>query len=118
MADKYNELFIELHDEAECCNNVAVLQNIKAEADALKVRCLNEISDEEARQTEADSGQGEEGSVKPAAVKRSKTISIKSINNASTWQIETEADVKRYISELERKLIDSLEENTVINIEF
>lgn len=118
LAGKYNELFIELHDKAECCNNVAVLQNIKTEADALKVRCLNEISAEEAKQTEADSGQGEEGTVKPVAVKRSKTISIKSINNASTWQIETEADVKRYISELERKLIDSLEENTVINIEF
>ncbi len=31
------------------CNNVATLQNIKVEADALKVRCLNEIEKEEAK---------------------------------------------------------------------
>lgn len=43
LADKYVHLFNEICDKAESCNNVATLQNIKVEADALKVRCLNEI---------------------------------------------------------------------------
>ena len=42
-------LFNEISDKAESCNNVATLQNIKVEADALKVRCLNEIEKEEAK---------------------------------------------------------------------
>ena len=45
-------------------------------------------------------------------------ISIKSINNAATWQLENEADVKKYIVELEKKLMNMLEEDTIINIEF
>ena len=51
-------------------------------------------------------------------VKRKKTVSIKSINNATTWQLENEADVKKYIAELEKKLMNTLEEDTIINIEF
>ena len=51
-------------------------------------------------------------------VKRAKTISIKSVNTEQTWQIETPEDVKRYITELEKKLLGTLEENTVIHIEF
>ena len=46
------------------------------------------------------------------------TVSIKSINNATTWQLESESDVKKYIVELEKKLMNTLEEDTIINIEF
>ena len=51
-------------------------------------------------------------------VKKSKMISIKTINLEKTWQLETEDDVKRYIAELEKKLIKELEKDTIINIEF
>lgn len=111
------------------CNNVATLQNIKVEADALKVRCLNEIEREEAKiiaaeqpNRVAETGNYGGETIAPAVpapkVKRKKTVSIKSINNATTWQLENEADVKRYIAELENKLMNTLEEDTIINIEF
>jgi hypothetical protein len=51
-------------------------------------------------------------------VKKKKTLSIKSINNAATWQIETEEDIKRYLDELKTRLMSTLEEDTIINIEF
>ena len=51
-------------------------------------------------------------------VKKIKSISFKSVNNSLSWQLETEADVKKYIEVLEKQLINSLEENTIINIEF
>ena len=38
-------------------------------------------------------------------VKKQRTISIKSINTETTWQLETSADVKKYIAELEKKLM-------------
>ncbi len=116
--------FNELEEKASKCNNVATLYNIRVEADALKVRLLNEIAEAEARMTPvvvpddpADDDTDVPTNVTPV-VKKQKTISIKSINTAATWQIETADDVKKYVAELEHKLINSLEEGTVINIEF
>lgn len=116
LSSKYVELFREIREKATHCNNVAILQNIKIEADALKVRCLNEISSEEAKIIESKQPPQPIAPLPP--VKKKKTVSIKSINNANTWQIETEEDVKRYVAELENKLINTLEDNTIINIEF
>lgn len=129
LADKYVNLFREISDKAMSCNNVATLQNIKVEADVLKVRCLNEIEKEEAKIIAAEqpahvaeTGNYGGETIAPAVpapkVKRKKTVSIKSINNAATWQLENEADVKKYIAELEKKLMNTLEEDTIINIEF
>ena len=124
---------------------MATLQNIKIEADALKVRCLNEIADLESRlqvQKVADEEKKEEwkesqpdvirdggnsygtgradeqqaGSVPKQ--KKQRTISIKSINTETTWQLETEEDVKRYVADLEKKLLAQLENDTVIHVEF
>lgn len=127
LSNKYVNLFKEISDKALRCNNVATLQNIKVEADALKVRCLNEIETEEAKiiakeqpSNVADDSNTESSVTNPPTpkVKKRKTISIKSINNATTWQIENEADVRKYITELEKKLMNTLEEDTIINIEF
>ena len=124
LADKYIRLFQEISDKANHCANIADLQNIKLEADALKVRCLNEISDEEAKliaceQTAEQFDNCDSETTAPAVkVKKKKTLSIKSINAASTWQIENETDVKKYIAELEKELMNTLEEDTIINIEF
>lgn len=142
LSSKFYEKFRELHEKATHCNNVATLQNIKVEADALKVRCLNEISDTEAKILEhkaAEEAQRREQEVaaqvasgklleastlqpipeppKPK-IKKQKTVSIKSINTSSTWQLESADDVRRYVSELQEKLMRSLEEDTIINIEF
>ena len=127
LSNKYVNLFKEISDKALHCNNVATLQNIKVEADALKVRCLNEIEAEESKiiakeqPSDATVDSNTESSVinpHTPKVKKRKTVSIKSINNATTWQIENEADVKKYIAELEKKLMNTLEEDTIINIEF
>lgn len=137
LTDAFIRRFDEIREKAIHCNNVATLQNIKVEADALKVRCLNEINaaenkilaqiaaEEAKKQQEQRAAAGTEPTeeapapVVPAPrVKKAKTISIKSVNSEQTWQIETPEDVKRYITELEKKLLGALEENTVIHIEF
>ena len=89
---------------------------------------MNEINKEEAKIVTGEQatensdnnslGDTDTPSVSVHTVKKRKTISIKSINNATTWQIETEADVKRYMAELEEKLIKILETDTIIDIEF
>ena len=103
------------------------MQNIKVEADALKVRLLNEIAAEEAKMeppvqpvtqpNSPDAPATPQIAPKPK-LKKQKTISIKSVTVESTWQLETPEDVKHYIAALESKLMKALEEDTVINIEF
>jgi len=130
-----NQRFAEIQEKAETCNNVAVLQNIKVEADALKVRMLNEINSEEARivaskQTtssqETISNQGtapnqvkeEKEAFPKVKMKQQRTVSIKSINSEATWRIESEADVERYIEALKAKLKQHVKEDLILNIEF
>ena len=122
--------FSELTDKAERCNNVAALQNIKIEADALKVRFLNAIADFVVKRdtpkeppvvpvTPGNNGDAPVVTPPPQPPKkRRKTVSIKSVSASTTWQLETEADVDKYIAALQAKLKGMLEDNTIINIEF
>ena len=114
LKDRYVRLFDELQQKEDTCNNVATLQNIKVEADTLKVRLLNEIAEEEARLTP---GPGPDDD-NPPVKKKKKTVSIKSVSAATSWQIENIDDVDKYLTDLRKKLIGTLEDDTIINIEF
>ena len=130
MGSRSYKLFKEIYEKLSTCNNVAVLQNIKVEADALKVRLLNEIA---AKDNQLAREQAEREQEKPAAdtpaetqqparpapkVKISRSISIKNINVSNSWQIETPQDVDKYIAALRERILKELKEDTVINIEF
>jgi len=101
-----------------------VLQNIKIEADALKVNLLTEIARKEAEMTpppEPDPVETEghdEPVVPQPKPKKNKIVSIKTVTSAATWQLETPEDVQKYIAALQNKLNGMLEENTIIHIEF
>ncbi|MCD8362902.1 MAG: BREX system P-loop protein BrxC [Lachnospiraceae bacterium] len=136
MKQSCSDRFRELYDKVGSCNNVATLQNIKVEADALKVRCLNEIVAAESRlqaqkaveeaakhpQIQPEmirEGAADEAPPAPTPiVKKQRTVSIRSINTQTSWQLETEEDVRRYVAELERKLIAELEKDTILHVEF
>ena len=51
-------------------------------------------------------------------LKKQRAVSIKTINTEATWQLETADDVERYVSELERKLLNLLEDDTIFHVEF
>lgn len=126
-----NSKFSALNEKAKDCNNVATLQNIKVEADALKVRLLNEIQDENERikaknlseqiRTEVVTDSGKTNPVPYTINKKAKkqqTLSIKSINSETTWRVETEADIDKYIEKLRTKLKQELKDDLILNIEF
>ena len=118
---RVHDRFLELKDKAEHCNNAAALQNIRIEADTLKVRFLNEIAAYVAKRDTPPAPADKDDTppvTPPKPVKKRKTVSIKSVTTSSTWQIETTADVDKYLAALRAKLNAILEENTVINIEF
>ena len=124
--DRLSPLFIrrfeELKNKAESTNNVATLHNIPVEADALKLRMLNEIMDMEAKLTpspEPPKDEGGETPPKPAKpVIRHKLVSIKTVNTQGTWQLKTEADVDAHLAELRKHLVEQLGPNTIVNVEF
>lgn len=129
FSDRYVKLFHEIQHKATHCNNVAILQNIKVEADALKVRLLNEMDKKDAELAakhvaEAKAKYEIAGVTDPTPpapqpkVKKKKNISIKSVSVSSSWQIETAQDVDKYMDALRAQILKELEEDTIVNIEF
>ncbi|WP_313126658.1 BREX system P-loop protein BrxC [Proteiniclasticum ruminis] len=117
LNDRYFKLFREIHDKATTCNNVATLQNIKIEADALKVRLLNEMAKKDEKIAEDTPPYGNDGD-DPKPPKKHKSISIKSVSLTSSWQIESAQDLDKYIRELREQIMKELDQDTIINIEF
>ena len=115
LLPRYRQTFQNLVDKAESSVDIAKLNTVSLEADTLKVRFLAEISKEKEKAIEP---------VVPVPGrvdnkrKTNKHVSIKSINPAITWQIETKQDVEQYLGTLRTRLIDMLEEDTIVNIEF
>ncbi len=123
LSDRYVKLFGELIDKISSCNNVARLQSIRVEIDALKLRLLNEISakEQELIETEKPEQKPEGGNPPPAQpapkLKRKKNISIKSMGFSTSWQIETPQDADMYTTALKNQILKQLEKDTIINIE-
>jgi hypothetical protein len=118
LKDRYIKLFKEIHDKATTCNNVATLQNVKVEADALKVRLLNEMARKDEKIAETTPPYGGGNSIPRPPVKKRKSISIKNVSLTSSWQIETAQDLDKYMSDLREKIMKELDQDTIINIEF
>jgi hypothetical protein len=139
---RVTDRFKELKEKAEHCNNIALLQNIRYEADALKVRFLSEIAAYAAKQaipsvstavndvkedydenvsSVSDSSSNGETKVTPLPTvipKVRKVVSIKNVVTSTSWQLETEDDVEKYVTSLQTRLKNILKENTIIDVEF
>lgn len=130
--DDYFCRFKELSDAAEKCTNISALRSYADKSDTLKLRLLNEMDAEEQRlaeelhrqaeqkakeQQKKDSTPAEKPQPKPV-VKRTRNIGIKSMTHTSSWRIESEADIDKYLSALKQVLIQKLEENDIVNVEF
>lgn len=116
---KYRLSFNDLNKRAEDCNNVAMVNGFRIEADTLKMRYLDEISRkiEELEKEDKDGENGEISTITKPTIKR-KNINIKDINPSNSWRIETKDDLDNYIRKLKEKLEKELGENTILNIEF
>ena len=135
---RYSAMFEEIIDAAKGCTNVSVLRGYADRAEALKMRLLNEITQmdrdialkkaEEVRKKleeqakavgNVDQAQIEaEVQKKVEKVKKTKNISIKSMTKTASWRLETTEDVDRYLNELRLKLVNELDTDTIVNIEF
>jgi hypothetical protein len=136
---KYIDLFAEIKEGAECCNNVSALRSFADKADALKIRLLNEmdatdrrIAEEKALQAKKEAEEAaqkakEEGLAVPDyvaedpvvyKVKKTKNVTIKNMTNTSSWRLESEQDVDKYLAVLRRALLEELGGADIVNVEF
>ncbi len=134
--DGYMELFREIREGAEHCNNVSSLRSFADKADALKLRLLTEMDSldgkiarekamEEARRREELAGENggqnspmveEPGPV--YKVRRTKNVSIKKMTGTASWRLESAEDIERHIARLRETLLEQLDEDTIVNVEF
>ena len=135
----YMERFEELLDGAVHCNNVSVLRSYQDKSDALKIRLLNEMVDEDNRlaqqaiaQAEAEQKRlaeearkrGETVTVpqpkvqQPAIkVRTTKNLSIKTVARAASWRLESTEDVDKYLDALRQSLLKELADDSIVNVE-
>lgn len=135
----YMERFEELLDGAVHCNNVSVLRSYQDKSDALKIRLLNEMVDEDNRlaqqalaQAEAEQKRlaeearkrGETVTVpqpkvqQPAVkVRTTKNLSIKMVARAASWRLESAEDVDKYLDALRQSLLKELADDSIVNVE-
>ena len=138
--NRYLELFGEIMDGAERCNNVSTLRSFADKAEALKLRLLNEMTAEDNRLAAEAAAKAEEKqrrreeeakkrgeTVKPAEkvaepqpeykVRTTKNISIKTVARTASWRLESREDIDKYLSVLRENLLKEMDEDTIINIE-
>ncbi len=124
---KYIELFMEIRGGAERCNNVSVLRSYADKAEALKIRLLNEMdaidadiakkkAEEEKKKQNPDSESVD--LIIKVPVKKTKNVTIKNVTHTSSWRIESAEDVEKCVNQLRKSLMDELNENDVVNVEF
>ncbi len=133
-SDAYFKQFTELKDAAKSCNNVSELRSNADKASALRIRLLNEIdaldaklaaqkAAEEAQKQAEQQGNGGDVQDTPApepAVKPKKTsrVTIKKVAKTTSWKVESAEDIDKYLESLRKSLLEELEGNDVVNVEF
>ena len=135
---RYSSLFLEIREGAEKCNNVSSLRSFADKADALKIRLMNEMdaldrqiayqnllaaqkAAEEATRKAREEGKEVTPVVpdpEPVKIKKTKNVTIKNMTNTSSWRLESEQDVDKYLATLRRSLLKELEGTDIVNVEF
>ena len=132
FTSKVNRSFEELLEKLKSSNEIAAVKNIKLESDTLKLRLLDEIEDYErshqptepsgeehpGEDSGAEGGTGETPMPKPPAApkKKRKNVSISSVAGARTYSLENEQDIDRFLAEMKVKLMEELEDDTIITL--
>ena len=118
---EYQEMFVEIWNGADTCNNVSRLRAYADKASALKIRLLDEMSDLDAALAAKKAASGDVPTpdvVVKVPQKKTKNVTIKTVAHTSSWRIEKAEDVDKYINQLKKSLLDELNENDIVNVEF
>ena len=109
------DIFQQLKEKAQGCNNVADLLNIAREADALKLTHLREMERRDAQlAAQAQTPESPAAPPKP----RVKRVSILSVNTGGTWQVKNEQEIDVRLAQLKGRLMRELADGDVLQVVF
>lgn len=126
LKKKFRSKFEELRDKLDHAGDMAKMNGIPAESNALVQNCLNEITREENAYQESitppvppvDPVHPDKSpvitQVKP--VIKQKPVSIRTLTRNKTYSIRTETDVDAFLQELRKSLMSELGENIIIRL--
>lgn len=125
-----NEKFCDLISKLDCAGDIATLNGIPAESNALLTNFINKINNEEefyqkSTQTQMppdteSNDKGEKG-IFPTPVVKPKTIrtvpiTMRTLTENRNYTMKSREDVDKFIEEMRKKLYDRLGEDTVIKL--
>ena len=130
VLDRINPKFDDLIKKLGSCNDVASLNGIPSESNALLQNCLRMIQQEEdayqaeieRKRKEQEEMQGNEDFpnpqtlVTPVKVIKNKPVSFRTITGSKTYSIKTEEDIEKMLDELRNALKAQLEKDTIIKL--
>ena len=127
LRPRINQRFDEIREKLKTSGDIAAIKNIRLESDALKIKCMDEIDEyervhqpvSEPPVTPVVSGKEPVNDVQtPTKVKtkRRKNVSISNVAGARTYSIETEQDIDKFLAQMKQKLMNELEEDTIITL--
>ena len=128
LLNGFDPKFQELIDKLSKLNDIAALNGIPAESNALLQNCLRMIQAEEdafqaeakrkKKETEGKNGGGDTPatSITPVKVIKNKPVSFRTITGNKTYSIKSEADIEQVLDELRIALKAQLEEDTIIKL--
>ncbi len=128
LVAKFDDKFKALLEKLKICHDVAALNGITSESNALQQNCLNEIQSEENKYlstinpdnggggNNSDNGGNTETPTKTAKVTKTKPVSFRTVTGSKTYTIKSKEDVDTVVEELRTALMAQLEENTIIKL--
>lgn len=120
LKEKFIRLFDEIREKIKTCNNLANLKNITLAAESLRDRCYNEIESDIKQPEPAPATSTSDGTVAPPPVPviKRKRVSMRQLNMGVSVEIKNAEDVDEYVERLKQKLLNELEKDTIVRIEF
>ena len=119
----YMDLFVEISNGAERCDNISRLRSYADKAEALKIRLMNEMDQldiqvEEEKNPKPPTLPEEGGNPPVVKPKKTKNVTIKNVTHTASWRIENREDVEKYVGQLKKTLLEELDSTDIINVEF
>ena len=105
------------------------MRSFADQADALKIRLLDEMTEKDNKlvQEQAERNKKnapgqfgtEENTPKVTPpIKKTKNVTIKAMTGTASWRLESPQDVDAYVEALRKKLLSELDKDTIVNVEF
>lgn len=124
LLDRINPKFEALIEKLRTCNDVAALNGITSESDALQRNCLRDIEIEEVNYQKSieppvppkGDGSGPDKQAKAVKVTKTKPVSLRTVTGNKTYTIKSKADVDAVVEEIRSALMSQLEEDTIIKL--